>query len=366
MVDTRFSAAVGSRRDRGPNEKGVLMRLSRPRRFALLLSLSLLAVLSFALPASASAARVLYADGHPIDTNRLATFGGNTLTATFDGCSDSEWASALARTDFDVLIVGENAPDCFTTDLSGDTLTAIANYVRSGHPYIESGAHESEADFMNSVFGFSTANVSNTSGETLTGTLLPSAAGTLFAGGPATLTDPSATELLSGTPGNAIYSGPEGTWVFTVPFGSGTVTYLGWDLCGEPDDCGNTPSVEDDWYRVLDRAIQNAVNNAFTVDGITRNKKRGTATVTVTLPHPGELIASGNGVTASSTGRAVISKSVGVGQAQLFVKAQGKKKRKLKRKGKAKLSLAITYTPTGGSANTQSVKVKLKKKLKKK
>jgi hypothetical protein len=343
------------------------MRLSRPRRFALLLSLGLLAVLSFALPASASAARVLYASGHTIDESRLATFGGNTLTATFDGCSDSEWASALARTDFDVLIVGEDAPGC-GPPLSSDTLTAIGNYVRSGHPYIQTGAHEGEADFMNSVFGFSTTNVSNTSDETLTGTLQPSAAGTLFAGGPPTLTDPSATELLSGTPGNAIYSGPEGTWVFTVPFGSGTVTYLGWDLCGEADEggCGNTPSVEDDWYRVLDRGIQNAVNNAFTVDGITRNKKRGTATITVTLPHPGELIASGNGATASSAGLAVISKSVGVGQAQLFVKAQGKKKRKLKRKGKAKLSLAITYTPTGGSANTQSVQVKLKKKLKKK
>jgi hypothetical protein len=343
------------------------MRLSRPRRLALLLSLGLLAVLSFALPASASAARVLYASGHTIDESRLATFGGNTLTATFDGCSDSEWASALARTDFDVLIVGEDAPECLG-DLSPSTLSAISNFVSSGHPYIQTGAHESEADFMNSVFGFSTTNVSNTSDETLTGTLQPSAAGTLFAGGPASLTDPSATELLSGTPGNTIYSGPQGTWVFTVPFGSGTVTYLGWDLCGQADmgGCGNTPSVEDDWYRVLDRAIQNAVNNAFTVDGVTRNKKRGTATVTVTLPHPGELIASGNGATASSAGRAVISKSVGVGQAQLFVKAQGKKKRKLKRKGKAKLSLAITYTPTGGSANTQSLKVKLKKKLKKK
>jgi hypothetical protein len=348
------------------------MRLSRPRRLALLLSLGLLAVLAFALPASASAARVLYAGGpstHPIDVNRLATFGGHTVVDPgangFDGCSDAEWATALARTDFDILVVGEDAPGCFTTDLDPATLTAIGNYVRGGKPIIISGAHEDEDDFMNTVFGFNTSNVSNTSDETLTGTLQSgAAAGTLFADGPTTLKDPSATELLSGTPGTTLYSGPEGTWVFRATVGSGMVTYLAWDLCGEPDDCGNTPSVEDDWYRVLDRAIR--INNLFSIDGVGRNKKKGTATITVTVPGPGELVASGNGATASSAGQAVISKAVGAGSAQLLIKAQGKKKRKLKRKGKAKLSLAITYTPTGGSATTQSVQVKLKKKLKKK
>jgi hypothetical protein len=344
------------------------MRLSRPRRFALLLSLGLLAVLSIALPASASAARVLYASGHPIDASRLATFGGHTVVDPgvdgFDGCSDSEWATALSRTDFDILVVGEDAARC-GPPLSADTLTNIGNYVRGGKPIIISGAHEDEDDFMNTVFGFSTTNVSDTSDEALTGTLQSgAAAGTLFADGPATLKDPSATELLSGTPGTALYSGPEGAWVFRANVGSGMVTYLAWDLCGEPDDCGNTPSVEDDWYRVLDRAIR--INNLFTIDGVGRNKKKGTATITVTVPGPGDLVASGNGALVSSAGRAVISKAVGAGQAQLLIKAQGKKKRKLKRKGKAKLSLAITYTPTGGSANTQSVQVKLKKKLKKK
>src|SRR3954470_2439280 len=110
----------------------------------LAISFALLAVVALALPALASASRVLYASGHPIDTARLSKFGGHTLTATFDGCSDSEWASALARTDFDVLIVGEDAPRCLSS-LSPDTLTAIRNYVTSGHPYIESGAHANEA-----------------------------------------------------------------------------------------------------------------------------------------------------------------------------------------------------------------------------
>src|SRR3954454_17736720 len=242
----------------------------------LAISFALLTVVALALPALASASRVLYGSGHPIDTARISKFGGHTLTATFDGCSDAEWASALARKDFDVLIVGEDAPH--NCGLTQDTLTAIRNYVSSGGQYIQTGAHGDEAGFMNSVFGFSTTNVSDTELGGLIGTLQPSATGTQFAGSPATLTDPSATELLSGTPGTPIYSGPEGTWVFTAPFGAGTVTYLACDLCGEHDQCGNTPSDEDICYRVLDHFGD---DNAFPVATITRNKNKGTSTITV-------------------------------------------------------------------------------------
>jgi hypothetical protein len=103
-------------------------------------------------------------------------------------------------------------------------------------------------------------------------------------------------------------------------------------------------------------------SNAVTLGAITRNKKKGTATLPVNVPNPGELAGSGNGVKASSAG-AVISKSVSAGQAQLLIKAKGKKKKQLNQKGKVKLNVAITYTPTGGDPSTQSVKVKLKKKL---
>lgn len=103
--------------------------------------------------------------------------------------------------------------------------------------------------------------------------------------------------------------------------------------------------------------------NSFSVGAVKRNKKKGTATINLTLPNPGELTGSGKGVKASSAGGAVISKPVGAGQAQLLIKAKGKKKKKLNQKGKAKLSVAISFTPTGGQPNTQLVKVKLKKKL---
>jgi hypothetical protein len=344
------------------------MRMRRSRLAGLTLSLALLAVLAFVLPASASAARILYADGHPLDATRLATFGGHTAVDPpgvdgFDGCSDEEWAAALARTDFDILMVGESAPGCIGPDpgdLSPDTLAAIANYVRNGKPIIIAGAHTNEVDFLNAVFGFSTVNVLDSSDEDITGEIQPAATGTPFAGGPPTLHANSATEVLTGTPGIAPYTGtsPPGTWVFMAPFGAGTVTYLAWDFC-----CG-TDAFQDDWYRVLDRATR--VSSGFTIDAITRNKKKGTATITVSAQFPGDLIATGKGVKFSSAGGAVISKAVGPGQSQLLIKAKGKKKKKLKRKGKVKLNVAVTYTPTGGSAKSQSAKVKLKKKLKKK
>jgi hypothetical protein len=146
--------------------------------------------------------------------------------------------------------------------------------------------------------------------------------------------------------------------VFATAFGNGSVTYLGWDFC-----CGSTGAFMDDWYRVLGSATH--VSNSFTIDGVTRNKKKGTATITATLPFAGDLTGSGNGVKAASAAGAVISKSVGAGTAQLVIKAKGKKRKKLNQKGKVKLSVAVTYTATGGSAKTQTVKVKLKKKHKK-
>jgi hypothetical protein len=103
--------------------------------------------------------------------------------------------------------------------------------------------------------------------------------------------------------------------------------------------------------------------NTFTLGATTRKKKKGTATISLDLPNPGELTGSGKGVKTSSAGRAVISKSVGAGQARLLIKAKGKKKRKLNETGRVKLNVAITYMPTGGDPSTQSVKVKLKKKL---
>jgi len=130
-------------------------------------------------------------------------------------------------------------------------------------------------------------------------------------------------------------------------------------VCGGPNDCDLIFAV----FVTPPVSPSVSPSNAFTLGAITRNNKKGTATITMNVPNPGELTASGNGVQAASAGRALISKSVAAGQAQLLIRAKGKKKQKLNEAGKVKLSVAVTYTPTGGDPATQTKKLKLKKKL---
>ena len=102
--------------------------------------------------------------------------------------------------------------------------------------------------------------------------------------------------------------------------------------------------------------------NAFTLGPITRNKRKGTAILEVTVPNPGDLTVGGKGVRSAGGGTAVTSKAVSGGSVRVTIRAKGKKKRKLKNIGKVKVKPKITYTPTGGAPNTQSRKVKLRKR----
>jgi hypothetical protein len=108
-------------------------------------------------------------------------------------------------------------------------------------------------------------------------------------------------------------------------------------------------------------------SNAFTIGGVKRNTKKGTATLTVQVPGPGEVALSGNGVRplrpVARRDRDSSPKPVGApGPVELQVKATGGKKRKLLKAGKVKVRATITYTPTGGSPASQSLSVKLKRK----
>jgi hypothetical protein len=102
--------------------------------------------------------------------------------------------------------------------------------------------------------------------------------------------------------------------------------------------------------------------NTFTLGTTTRNKKKGTATLTVNVPNPGELTGSGKGVKVAGVVR--ISNTVTApGNVKLTINAKGKKKTTLNETGKVKLNVAVTYTPTNGDPSTQSAKVNLKKNL---
>lgn len=101
-------------------------------------------------------------------------------------------------------------------------------------------------------------------------------------------------------------------------------------------------------------------DNTFSFGGTTRNKKKGTATLTVNVPDPGELTVSGKDIKVA--GAPVISKTVTApGDVKVTIRANGKKQRKLNDTGVVEVKPRITYTPTGGDPSTQSRKLQLKK-----
>jgi hypothetical protein len=101
-------------------------------------------------------------------------------------------------------------------------------------------------------------------------------------------------------------------------------------------------------------------DNTFSLGGTTRNKKKGTATLIVNVPNPGELTGLGKDVKVA--GAAVISRTVTApGDLELTIRAKGKKQQKLNDTGKVNVKPEITYTPTGGDPSTQSRKLTLKK-----
>ena len=98
-------------------------------------------------------------------------------------------------------------------------------------------------------------------------------------------------------------------------------------------------------------------SNDFGFAGLTKNKKKGQATVTVNLPGPGSATLTGAGVkgeSASSDRRRRDVRPQGG--------SEGKPAEKLKGGGKAGVTVDVTFTPTGGSAGTKSESLKLVKK----
>jgi hypothetical protein len=101
--------------------------------------------------------------------------------------------------------------------------------------------------------------------------------------------------------------------------------------------------------------------NTVTAGTIVRNKKKGTATVTITVPNAGQLSYTGTGVNV--TGPASIAAP---GDVQVTVRATGKKRKKLNKKGKVSVSFGTTFTPNFGAAGITPTNLTLRKKLKKK
>lgn len=86
------------------------------------------------------------------------------------------------------------------------------------------------------------------------------------------------------------------------------------------------------------------------------NKKKGTATLKVSVGNPGSLKLVGKSLAKSS-------KSAGAaGTYKLNVKPRGKLKKKLAKKGKAKVKAQVVFEPAGGKPTSLSAKIKLLRK----
>lgn len=118
----------------------------------------------------------------------------------------------------------------------------------------------------------------------------------------------------------------------------------------------------------LETMVQATVEptNVFQVGLVSRDKKKGSARMAVTVPNAGRLTYSGNQVSVQRVGGGSSKQTVKAGVVTVKVKAKAGKKKQLDGKGKAKVSPVFTYTPTDGLTSVQSTTVQLRQKVKKK
>jgi hypothetical protein len=97
-------------------------------------------------------------------------------------------------------------------------------------------------------------------------------------------------------------------------------------------------------------------SNSFSFSDLDRNKKKGTAKLTVDIPNPGELDLSGKGLRKRN------KSPDAAGDVVLKIKAKKNKLDRLEENGKVKVKPKVTFTPTGGDPSTQSRKLRLRKR----
>jgi hypothetical protein len=94
------------------------------------------------------------------------------------------------------------------------------------------------------------------------------------------------------------------------------------------------------------------VDNSFQISAITRNRKRGTATLAVVVPGAGELTLRG-----SAPRRRQVTAPA---QVLLPVVPKAAQRRALRRKGTLRLRLTVTFAPSGGEANSRTFALRLR------
>jgi hypothetical protein len=107
-----------------------------------------------------------------------------------------------------------------------------------------------------------------------------------------------------------------------------------------------------------DRAVTANFSSFALGKKVKRNRKKGTAKLTVAIGGPGRLTLTGKKVKRQS--KAVAA----AGKVKLLIKAKGKAAKALRNRGKARVRLTIAYTPTGGLPATAVKTVTLRRIVK--
>lgn len=95
------------------------------------------------------------------------------------------------------------------------------------------------------------------------------------------------------------------------------------------------------------------VDNAFRISDVSFNRRRGTATLAVVVPGPGEVRLRG----------AVPRRRQTAGPAQVLLRVVPKagKRRLLSKRGALRLRVTVAFAPTGGEASSKTLRLRLRK-----
>jgi Ca2+-binding RTX toxin-like protein len=226
-------------------------------------------------PAMARAATVaVFDDPNFVDTSDNTGAEADNVQASlaslghtvkrFDGTSSVAFSRGLAGARLLVIPDLENAD--LSAALDQNAIHTIRSYVSTGGGLIIFEADDTGRDegFLNTVFGYDLSSGTNLGAPAA---LTSNAAGTAFAGGPATLPDHSFTDPLDAltlpSGASVMYQAGDEAWVTAFAVGSGVIVHVAWDWF----DAAPAGTENGGWLSVLRRAVSAVAGTGCTVSG---------------------------------------------------------------------------------------------------
>lgn len=140
------------------------------------------------------------------------------------------------------------------------------------------------------------------------------------------------------------------------------VEEIGWDKKSDAKKEEETTKKEGGTTTPPPPPIVTPPSNKFTLSRTTISSKKGSATLSVSLPGAGKLDVLGTSKVGKKTLK-VGHVALNAGQAgsfQVTLKPSGAAKQALQKAGKLQVKLTLTFTPTGGTASTSTKNITLK------